>query len=174
MKKKLHPGALWSFRISNFIFLVFFMAIFFGWIFAAVVSLLFGNLDSGALIIVIGAILIYFIIAIILTEIIARMSYNRWFYEFTDSNLKVERGIIWKRYSNIPYERVQNVDIMRGIIARIFGFSSVNIQTAGYSGWYGRRGMPVSEGYIPAVGIEEAEQIREFLMKKITKNSKGI
>ena len=91
------------------------------------------------------------------------MSYNRWFYEFNDDCLKLERGIIWKRYSNVPYERIQNVDIHRGIIARMFGFSSLMIQTAGYSA------KANAEGYIPAVEISQAEQIRTFVMKKITR-----
>jgi membrane protein YdbS with pleckstrin-like domain len=105
------------------------------------------------------------------------MAYNRWFYEFTKDNLKIERGIIWKRYSNVPYERVQNVDIRRGIIARMLGFSSVMIQTAGYSGaapgWQMRFGRARynsamnTEGYIPAVDTEGAEKIRDFLMKRI-------
>ena len=77
--------------------------------------------------------------------------------------------MIWKTYSNVPYERVQNVDIRRGIIARIFGFSSVNIQTAGYSG-YVRGGYAYgSEGYIPALDMGEAERVRDFLMKRISK-----
>jgi len=102
------------------------------------------------------------------------MAYNRWFYEFTGDQLRVERGIIWKRYSNVPYQRVQNVDITRGIVARICGFSSVNIQTAGYSAPANAHGRS-PEGYIPAVATGEAEKIREFLMKKINKkNSSGL
>ena len=91
------------------------------------------------------------------------MAYKRWFYEFTKEGLKLERGIIWKRYSNIPYERIQNVDVHRGIIARTFGFSSVIIHTAGYSG------QAVAEGNIPAVSVQEAEKLRTFVMNKITK-----
>ena len=111
------------------------------------------------------------IIAIIISEIYSRMAYNRWFYEFTPTNLKIEKGIIWKKYSNIPYERVQNVDIHRGIIARMSGFSSVAIQTAGLS--YSRRGGAGAEGAIPAVTPAAAEKIREFLMKKISKSHSG-
>jgi membrane protein YdbS with pleckstrin-like domain len=92
------------------------------------------------------------------------MSYNRWFYEFNNDGLRLERGIIWKRYSNVPYERIQNVDVQRGIIARICGFSSVMIQTAGYSS-----AQPRAEGYIPAIEMNQAEKIREFVMKKITR-----
>lgn len=43
-------------------------------------------------------IMLAIVFVIVVAEIYARMSYNRWFYEFTDSQLKVERGIIWKRY----------------------------------------------------------------------------
>ncbi|MDP3987240.1 MAG: PH domain-containing protein [Nanoarchaeota archaeon] len=99
---------------------------------------------------------------IIVGEIYARMAYNRWFYEFNEDGLKIERGIIWKRYSNVPYERIQNVDVHRGILARMLGFSSVMIQTAGYSA------RAVSEGNIPAISVDGAEKIRAFIMKKIT------
>ena len=90
------------------------------------------------------------------------MAYNRWFWEFNNEGLRLERGIIWKRYSNVPYERIQNVDIHRGIIARMLGFSSLMIQTAGYST------HPHAEGYIPPLDRNQEEQLRSFVMKRIT------
>ena len=116
------------------------------------------------------------VVVIIIGEIYARMSYNRWFYEFTKTELRLEKGIIWKRYSNIPYERIQNVDITRGILARILGFSTVNVQTAGYSGGYQRGGMGagMSEGHIPAVSKESAEKIRIWVMHRITGKKSGL
>ena len=108
--------------------------------------------------------------AIVIGEVYTRMAYNRWLYELSKDSLKLERGIIWKKYSNIPYQRVQNVDIHRGVIARMLGFSTVDIQTAGMHMSYGRYGGRArSEGHIPAVSIKEAEDMREFLMKKIGK-----
>jgi putative membrane protein len=95
------------------------------------------------------------------------MAYKRWFYEFGINSLKIESGIITKRYSNIPYGRIQNVDVFRGIIARMLGFSSVSIQTAGYS-MMGKHGKINAEGSLPAVSVEEAEKIRELLMRKIS------
>jgi len=170
--EKLHPGAKWLFRVRGY-FGALFLLIFFSWFLFPIIGLIgFLFLGAEALVgIFLIGVFVYILLIIIIAEIYARMAYNRWFYEFTDDNLKIERGIIWKRYSNIPYERVQNVDIHRGIIARICGFSSVNIQTAGYS--YAGRGMPVSEGYLPAVNIEAAERIREFLMKKISKKGRS-
>jgi membrane protein YdbS with pleckstrin-like domain len=167
---QLHPGARWLFRFRAY---ASFLPIFF---FFLILS--FSLLAVGALI---GLFLVLFIIIIdiIIAEIYARMAYNRWFYEIGNDGVKIERGIIWKRYTSIPYERVQNVDIHRGILARMLGYSTLEIQTAGYSGYGagygfglrfgGRNGRQVSEGHIPAVDIEGAEKIREFILKKISK-----
>ena len=173
---KLHPGVRWLFRLRGYsVFIpIFIFTIFFS---IGIAS----EMDNFGVFGFLAPFLIFvpiFIIPfIIIVEIYARMTYNRWLYEFGADGLKLERGIIWKRYSNIPYERVQNVDITRGIIARMCGFSSVNVQTAGYSGprssGLSVNRIPIgrmhSEGYIPGVNIQEAEKIREFLIKKITK-----
>ncbi|RMD45595.1 hypothetical protein D6829_02005 [Candidatus Pacearchaeota archaeon] len=156
--EKLHPGAKWQFRVKGyFLFLVL------GLVLGSFVGPLFGSKSSGSSVSILLSVLGYILFAIIASEIYAQMSYNRWLYEFTDNGFKSERGIIWKRYSNIPYERIQNIDITRGIIARMFGFSSVMIQTAGFSG------PARAEGNIPAVDIKKAEEIRNFLMGKITR-----
>ena len=166
---QLHPGARWQFRISGY-FMFGFIGIFFGlWIIAPLASLLLsavGVSTSSIVTLVLLSILGYILFVIIVSEIYARMAYNRWFYEFNDEELRLERGIIWKRYSNVPYERIQNVDVHRGIIARMLGFSSLMIQTAGYSG------QMHAEGYIPALEMNQAEQIRNFVMKKITRRRK--
>ncbi len=162
---KLHPGAKWQFRIGGY-FMFGILGVFLGiWIIAPLAGVLLGLMgvsSSSIAAIVLLSIVGYIIFVIVASEIYAQMSYNRWFYEFSDKGLRLERGIIWKRYSNVPYERIQNVDIHRGIIARMFGFSSLMIQTAGYSA------QPRAEGYIPAVEMNQAEKIREFVMKKIT------
>ena len=178
MKKQLHPGARWLFRMQAFWGIVF-LSIFLGFfVFPFIFSFSLFISDTPN---ILGNFLKLFllwifsvIVLMIVVEIWVRMSYNRWFYEFTESNLKQERGVIWKTYSNLPYERIQNVDIRRGIIARVFGFSSLNIQTAGYSshvsGAYGYN----SEGYIPAVDMNEAERVRDFLMKKLSGRKHGL
>jgi len=172
-KKHLHPGARWLFRLGGISIAVFF-AFVFSWVVVPILGVLVSGLGEGsgsviALLVLGFVFLIVFLIVV--AEIYARMTYNRWFYEFGDNSLKLERGIIWKKYSNVPYERVQNVDIHRGIIARLVGFSSVAIQTAGIS--YTPRGGAGAEGSIPAVSVKEAEEIREFLMDKITKKSRS-
>jgi len=167
-KTMLHPGAKWQFRIGLFFTLIF-VSIFFVFFTSALwISSVSSNGANSFLGLLMSWIVIL-VILMVLGEIWVQMAYNRWFYEFTDTNLKLERGVIWKKYSNIPYERVQNVDIQRGIIARMLGFSTINIQTAGYSVPAGGRGGMGSEGYIPAIDIDTAEKIRDFVMKKISK-----
>ncbi len=178
---QLHPGARWIFRLRAYrpLFSLTVFTIFF-WL--AVISI---TNESYWTYVNIGILFIPFLLFfLIIAEIYARMSYTRWLYEFEKSCLKIEHGIIWKKYTSIPYEKVQNVDIKRGIIARIVGFSSVEIETAGQSGFGGRSGFRVkrrgninqyhSEGYLPAVGINDAEKIREFVINKIKKTSRSV
>ena len=164
MKKQLHPGARWAFRVQIFWGIIILLFILGSFLIPLSIE---SNIETGSnsfFMTVIQGLIIFIVIFIVVGEIWVRMAYNRWFYEFTDTNLKLESGVIWKRYSNVPYERIQNVDIRRGIIARICGFSTVMMQTAGYSMAQGRS----VEGYIPAVDVKEAESIRDFVMKKIS------
>ncbi|MDP3987241.1 MAG: PH domain-containing protein [Nanoarchaeota archaeon] len=152
----LHAGVRWVFRFRAYLSLIF----------LAVIAVAVGMQISIVIALVIG--LVFFIVP---AEIYARMAYNRYLYEISSREVKIERGIIWKRYISIPYERIQNVNVHRGILARIFGFSTIDLETAGHSGFgfrYGRRNKRYeSEGHLPAVGMGDAEKIRDFVMKKI-------
>lgn len=180
MKQHLHPGARWLFRLPALWQLIFIGVFFF--IFMNSIKTMMNiysdqRIQIGMPNIIISSIIggVFLIVMFfIIVEVYTRMSYNRWLYEFTPTELKVESGIIWKKYSSVPYERIQNVEIHRGIIARLFGFSSIQFQTAGYSGFanarHGRHQNQLhSEGYLPAVGIEQAEQMREFVLKHVSK-----
>jgi len=51
------------------------------------------------------------------------------------------------------------VDITRGVVARIFGFSMVKVQTAGSV-------RPTAEGIILAIEIKDAIDLQKKLLKK--------
>ena len=107
---------------------------------------------------------------VIIGEIYAQLAYNNFSYELMPEGLRINRGIIMKKYSSIPFERIQNIDLKRGIVARIIGFTTVEIHTAGYSGVVysrGRSQVPRAEGYLPALSVIKAEELRTYLMKKI-------
>ena len=92
----------------------------------------------------------------------SKLSYNAYKFELAENAFKKEHGVVWKRYTSIPYEKIQNIDIHRGILARVLGLSDVMIQTAGYAGLvgYGLLGRGREpEGKIPGLSRERAEEI---------------
>ena len=100
----------------------------------------------------------------------AKLTYIHYKYELRHDCFRKEHGVIAKKYVSIPYDRVQNVDIYRGIIARILNLSDLHIQTAGgittssYGGY--------SEGRLPGLLPEEAERLRDELIKR-SRHSRG-
>ncbi len=170
--EKLHPRSVWMF-FFRCLLVYLWLAVFFS--FMIVVIIMNGVQDKeveieGGFQRVIDfegfwwwAVLI-FIGLMILSYIWARLSYHFWRYELTENAYKAERGIIWKRYVSIPYERIQNVDIYRGLVARILGLSDIHIQTAGFSAG-GKRGW--AEGRLPGLDKEKAEEIREELIGRV-------
>ena len=105
---------------------------------------------------------------LVLCFVWAKLTYHFYRYELTDAGFRKELGVIYKKYVTIPYDRIQNVDIYRGILARILGLSDLNIQTAGMSATVGRYGVSGggSEGRLPALSLEVAERLRDELIQR--------
>ncbi len=101
----------------------------------------------------------------------AKLTYKFYKYELTDQGFRKESGVIYKKYVTIPYNRIQNVDIYRGILARLMGLSDLNIQTAGNSASVSRYGAVDygAEGRLPALSQKEAEHLRDELIRRASK-----
>lgn len=116
------------------------------------------------------------VITIIVSFFWAHLSYRFYRYELTENGFKKESGVIWKKYVTIPYDRIQNVDIHRGVIARILGLSDLQVQTAGFSAHpsrFGSYGMG-AEGRLPGLSKNVAEQLRDELVKRARTKNQGI
>lgn len=114
-----------------------------------------------------GSVFISIPVFLIIGFIWAKLTYHFYRYELTDSGFKKESGVIYKKYVTIPYDRIQNVDIYRGILARILGLSDLQIQTAGASAVVGRYGaVGNAEGALPGISREVAEQLRDELIQR--------
>ncbi len=167
--QKLHPRAIWLFFFRyavSFIIAAIFVGI---WIGAAISE---GVAGIGYIIEIVIVIIFLFIVG---NYIWARLSYHFWRYQLTEDSYRAERGVIFKRYVSIPYERIQNVDIYRGILDRILGLSDLQIQTAGY-GAVGSRGLRGfgSEGRLPGIDKQTAEKLRDELIKRAKGNKTGV
>lgn len=171
--QKLNPKAVWIFFIQNLIgsLAISFFILFFG--LAALAEIINVYYWLKYLLFI----LLLFVILIILSWIFAKLAYRFWGYQLADESFKKEQGIIWKKYASIPYERIQNIDIHRGILERFLGLSSLHIQTAGASAVvYGRGRISGvgSEGYLPGLGREVAEQLRDELVRRAKGTKQGL
>lgn len=114
----------------------------------------------------IGLLFFYIILPIILGLIVSySWAHLYWSYYSFDVGLEKitnTRGVIGKRIINIPYERIQNINIFRGVLNRIMGIYSIQIETAGgfsiaSTGGYGTR--MASEGSIQGLTNPSPSQI---------------
>jgi putative membrane protein len=115
------------------------------------------------------AFFIILILYLLVLRLWARLTYKNYFYELTNKSFRKEKGVIAKKYVDIPYSRIQNIDIHRSLLARILGLSDIYIQTAGISG------QIVAEGTLPALDPEEALRLRDELISRIdNKKDQGL
>ena len=97
----------------------------------------------------------------------AKLTHHFYHYGLTEEGFQQESGIIWKRYVTIPYGRIQNIDIYRGVWDRLLGLSVIHIQTAGASRYPQTH---FSEGRLPGLSVEEAKQVRKELIERVNKS----
>ena len=93
------------------------------------------------------------------------LTYRFYGFSIGDDEFKKEYGVIAKRYVAIPYTRIQNINIRRGILDRIMGLSTLKIETAGSS-----NPQTGSEGRIPGLTHHDAISLREELLRRTIKN----
>lgn len=170
MQQQLDPRSVWLFFASYVIRWLFISIIF--CIYAS--TLIMGISQNERLLVPAILTISFFFLPLfsIMCFVWAKLSYKYYRYELTEDGFKKEYGVIYKRYVTIPYDRVQNVDIFRGILARFFGLSDLQIQTAGSSTPGGYKSV---EGRLPGLTKEAAEQLRDELIKRAkTSKNQGI
>ncbi len=174
--KKLDPNSIWIFFFSPvawfFALLPFFFIIFMFFLFYKInitnldfFSEEYKSEEMFSFLTIFIFVFVLFILLVICLFLWANLSYRFYKYELTEDGFKKELGVIYKKYVIIPYDRIQNVDITRGIIARIFGLSNLYIQTAGTS-------VSRAEGKLPGLSKKDAEEVRDNLLYKV-KQSKN-
>lgn len=91
--------------------------------------------------------------------------YKRFEYETTPDTFDIRSGVVSRRNREIPYRRVQNVDISRNIVQRAFEISELRIETAGGG---------ETEAVLRYVGYEEAKRLQNELRrrKRVEEDSK--
>jgi putative membrane protein len=84
----------------------------------------------------------------------ALLSWLRFRYGIGARDIVIESGILHRQRRIIPFDRVQDIDIEQGLLARAFGTAKVRIETGGAA---------KNEGDLDAVGLKEAYRIRDII-----------
>lgn len=86
-----------------------------------------------------------------------KLRWQRWKYDVSEREVDMLRGIIIKKRTLVPINRVQHVDTRQGPVYRNFGLSSVTISTA------------ATTHEIPALDDETANELRNTISTLVRK-----
>ena len=104
---------------------------------------------SWAWIVVLSETALMIIAAIAFIGVIPAIRFIRWSFQLDPEFLDIEKGMIWRQRTIIPFIRVQNTDTHQGPIMRAFHLSEVTISTA------------AGEHRIPGVDESQAASLRD-------------
>ncbi|WIE83425.1 PH domain-containing protein [Curtobacterium sp. MCPF17_021] len=85
-------------------------------------------------------------------------------YALRDDDLVVRRGLMWQRFTAVPYGRMQLVDVARGPLDRALGMSELKFVTA----------AAVTNVRIPGVPAADADELRDRLVELAESRRAGL
>jgi len=85
----------------------------------------------------------------------AIISYFKYYFHLTDTDLVINKGLIKKVKLNIPFERIQSVNFNQNFLHQLLGVTEVEIETAGSDS---------QETKIDALDMQTAEALRERIL----------
>jgi putative membrane protein len=83
--------------------------------------------------------------------------HQRFEYDLTQDTLNIDSGVLFRREREIPFRRIQNVDIRRSLFQRLLQIARVNIETAGGGS---------TEASLQYVGVEEARRLQREIQRR--------
>lgn len=120
----------------------------------------FGLIAAGAYFGISGQWLLLGLMALAYVGITLATLWLRWIrfsYRVTDEDIVIESGLISTQTRAIPFERIQDVNIEQGPVARLIGIARVKLETgAAASGG-------VEEGVLDAVSLARAAGLRDLI-----------
>jgi putative membrane protein len=96
--------------------------------------------------------------ALVIITAMFGFEFYRWWrfsYRLEAEELRIASGVFSRNVRSIPYERIQDVNLERGPLARILGLAKVRLET-GSSG-------SGDEGELDSVDLAEAERLRDVI-----------
>ncbi|MHC4670366.1 MAG: PH domain-containing protein [Planctomycetota bacterium] len=96
------------------------------------------------------------------------LRYDTTWYVMTDRSLRIRRGIWILHETTITFENVQNLKVLQGPVQRLFGISSLIVETAGAGGdpEHGK-GLSLIANRGVIEGITDPRRLRDRIMVKM-------
>jgi putative membrane protein len=83
--------------------------------------------------------------------------WRRFEFRVGTSEIRIDSGIFSRTHRSIPFDRIQDVDITQGPVARLLGIAKVKFET-GAAG-----GRDTDEGVLHAIRLERAQELRALV-----------
>lgn len=83
------------------------------------------------------------------------LTYFRFYFHLEENAIVIDKGVLKRTKTNIPFERIQTINFTQNILHQIFGVVSVEIDSAG---------AKKSEISIDALSKDKAVALREFIL----------
>ncbi|MEU1047112.1 membrane protein YdbS with pleckstrin-like domain [Streptomyces sp. SAI-195] len=91
-------------------------------------------------------------------------NWRSWRYAERADDLLIDRGVLWREETVVPYGRMQLVEVTSGPVERHFGLASVQLHTA----------AAATDATIPGLDPAEAERLRDRLTELGEARSAGL
>lgn len=94
------------------------------------------------------------IVATLVSALFTWLGWLRFTYRIMSDDVVIESGLLSRKRRSIPFDRIQDVSIERGPLARLFGLARVRLETGGGGD---------DEGDLDSVSMAEAQRLRATL-----------
>jgi uncharacterized membrane protein YdbT with pleckstrin-like domain len=99
-----------------------------------------------------------------------RLNYDMRWYMITDRSLHIREGIWTVREITLTFANAQNVRITQGPLQRLFGFSNVEVDTAGGGSGGGHNGQSAQPHRAILRGLDQAAAVRDLILEHLRRH----
>ena len=94
---------------------------------------------------------------------VARLDYEMRWYVVTDRSLLIRQGVWNVREITLTFANAQNVRVNQGPVERLFGFSNVEVDTAGGGGQKKEHGGQEHRALLR--GLDDPQKVRDLILE---------
>jgi putative membrane protein len=87
--------------------------------------------------------------------------WRRFEFRVGHAEIRIDSGILNRRHRSIPFDRIQDVDLTQGLVARALGLAQLKFETGGAAA-----GPNAEEAVLHAIPLARAHTIRELVRSR--------